>query len=497
MTTDRKRGYLYILLAAMLYSTTEVALKALGGAFAPMQVTVERVLLGAVALMPFALNDLKKRDIQLTKADWGYFTLLGFLTVTLHMSLLQMAVLHMDASATSIIYSGNPVFAVALAHFILHEPLKKNHLLAIGVELVGILFILNPAHLEISLRGFLEIITATLLFATYGTLCKLRLPRLGALVITTFNMLIGGLELLFLLLLGEIPAVGALYSGLGLEIFAGIPFFTGFTLKTTLLLCHVGIGCAAIGFLLTAKITEYTSATEASFVYLVKPILATALAVVVYHEHISVNRMVGIAFFVAASLCVSVPVLREMRLEYPGIRISLEAYTLQELSARFQMGQMDLIITLQDRTAKMYDAESMLIDTAQEMILFSNTLFRTRKKNWKPEEFRQETFFVLADDREEMQLDCVRAIGSKYGFVPNICSVNSMESILMNVENGLGVTVCNSWVRNVYEPGFQCCPLEHSTEIAAVWKQGQENSALQILLGYMTEKNLNSCKISA
>ena len=56
---------------------------------------------------------------------------------------------------------------------------------------------------------------------------------------------------------------------------------------------------------------------------------------------------------------------------------------------------------------------------------------------------------------------------------------------------GLGVTVCNSWVRNVYTPGFQCCPLEHSTEIAAAWKQGQENSALQILLGYMTEKNLN------
>ncbi len=94
-----------------------------------------------------------------------------------------------------------------------------------------------------------------------------------------------------------------------------MPFFTGFTLKSTLLLCHVGIVCAAIGFLLTAKITEYTSATEASFIYLVKPILATALAVVVYHEHISVNRMVGIAFFVAASLCVSVPVLREMRRE--------------------------------------------------------------------------------------------------------------------------------------------------------------------------------------
>ena len=311
---NRKRGYLYILLAAMLYSTTEVALKALGGAFAPMQVTAERVLLGALALLPFALRSLRQRGVRLTRSDWRYFALLGFLTVTLHMSLLQMAVLHMDASATSIIYSGNPVFALAAAHLILHEPLKKNHLIAIGVELIGILFILNPAKLELSPRGFVEILLATLLFALYGTLCKLRLPRLGALAISTFNLLLGGAELLALLL-GHLPAVGALYRRLGLDIFADVPFFTGFTLSSTLLLCHVGIGCAAIGFFLTAKIAEYTSATEASFIYLIKPVLATLLAVLVYHEVISVNRMIGIVFFLADSLCVIVPTLRELRQE--------------------------------------------------------------------------------------------------------------------------------------------------------------------------------------
>ena len=41
--------------------------------------------------------------------------------------------------------------------------------------------------------------------------------------------------------------------------------------------------------------------------------LATALAVLIYGEYISANRMIGIALFMAASLCVSVPVLREMR----------------------------------------------------------------------------------------------------------------------------------------------------------------------------------------
>ena len=98
-----------------------------------------------------------------------------------------------------------------------------------------------------------------------------------------------------------------------LDIFADVPFFTDFTLRSALLLCYVGIFCAAFGFLLTAKITEYTSATEASFVYLIKPVLATLLAVVCFRETISVNRMIGLVFFLAASLCVSVPVLREMR----------------------------------------------------------------------------------------------------------------------------------------------------------------------------------------
>lgn len=312
---NRKRGYLYILLTALLYSTTEVALKAAGSAFAPMQLTAERVLLGAAFLLPLALRDVRRRELRLTRGDWGYFALLGFLTVALHMSLLQMAVLHMDASATSVIYSGNPVFAAAAAHFVLREPLRRNHLAAIALEVVGILCILNPRHLEISLRGFMEILLATILFALYGTLCKLRMARLGSLVITTFNLLLGGLELLALLLLGKLPAVAGVYRALGLDIFAEVSLLGGFTLRSALLLTYVGVFCAALGFLLTAKIVEYTSATEASFVYLIKPVLATLLAVAVYHEVISIHRVIGIGFFLAASLTVILPLLRELERE--------------------------------------------------------------------------------------------------------------------------------------------------------------------------------------
>ncbi len=157
--------------------------------------------------MPFALNDLKKRDIQLTAPDCGYFTLIGFSDgdcCTCRFCRWRCCTWtpQLHRSSTRAILCSRWRGA-----FILHEPLKKNHLLAIGVELVGILFILNPAHLEISLRGFLEIITATLLFAltvrSASCVCAARRARDH-----DFNILSAVWNFFSVLLLGEIPAVG-------------------------------------------------------------------------------------------------------------------------------------------------------------------------------------------------------------------------------------------------------------------------------------------------
>ena len=105
---------------------------------------------------------------------------------------------------------------------------------------------------------------------------RLRVGRIGSYAVTSFNLLIGGAELLVILLLGKLPAVAALYERCGLTLFAAVPLTTGFTLRTTLIFLYVGTVVAGVGFLLMTKITEYTSATEASFIYLLKPVLATA-----------------------------------------------------------------------------------------------------------------------------------------------------------------------------------------------------------------------------
>lgn len=128
-----------------------------------------------------------------------------------------------------------------------------------------------------------------------------------------FGMLFGSAELFLILMLGKIPDVSAFLNRIGLSAFSNVPLTQGFTLRSTLLLLYAGVICAGIGMLLTTKVTEYTSAIEASFVYFLKPVIAAGIAVWILHETISVNRMIGIAFFMAASACVIIPKFLEKR----------------------------------------------------------------------------------------------------------------------------------------------------------------------------------------
>lgn len=312
---NRKRGYLLIVLTGLIFSTTEAALKLLAGQFAPMQLTVERVLIGALCLLPFALRDCRRRGSVITGRDRLYFAANGFVAVAIQMTFLQLAVMEIDASAAAALYSGSPIFSLLFAHFLLHEPIRKNHIAALALMTAAILLIVNPVHWEMSPRGFAYIMLATVSFGAYSTLCKLRLDRFSGITIACFALLCGGLEMLAVLLLGRSEAVAALYERAGLGIFARVPLTSGFTAASALALLYVGIVVAGVGFFLTAQITKDTSATEASFVYLLKPVFAAALAAAVLHEHISPNRMLGIAIYIAASLCVSIPLLREMKKE--------------------------------------------------------------------------------------------------------------------------------------------------------------------------------------
>ena len=76
-----KRGYLYILITTLLFSSMEVALKLISGQFNPIQLNFSRFLVGGLVLIPFAVRELKKRGRKLDGKALGSFALLGLMGI--------------------------------------------------------------------------------------------------------------------------------------------------------------------------------------------------------------------------------------------------------------------------------------------------------------------------------------------------------------------------------------------------------------------------------
>ena len=74
-----KRGYLYIAVTTLLFSSMEVALKLISGQFNPIQLNFSRFVVGGLVLIPFAVRELKKRSLKLDGKALGSFAMLGLM----------------------------------------------------------------------------------------------------------------------------------------------------------------------------------------------------------------------------------------------------------------------------------------------------------------------------------------------------------------------------------------------------------------------------------
>ena len=291
-------GYLYIVLCAVIFSTMEVMLKTVHGVFAPMQITCLRFLIGGLLLVPFALRSMKKKGAAFIRADAGFFALTGFLCVAFSMVLYQMAVTYTKASVVAIIFSCNPIFVTVLASLLLHERIRRNHLIALALELLAVLIIIDPLHAS---TGALLAIASALVFSFYSVVGKKRTPRFGGIAVTCFSFLFGSVELLAVLLLGRTAAVGGLFASLGLDIFVNVPLFSGIPLSALPALAYICAVNSAAGYVCHMMALEKTSAQEASLIFFLKPMIAPLFAFLFLREEITANMLLGIVCFLVGS----------------------------------------------------------------------------------------------------------------------------------------------------------------------------------------------------
>ncbi len=296
-----RKGYRYIALTTVLFSSMEIALKSVAGRFNPLQMTFLRFLVGGFFLLPFALRELRRRGLVLSARDFGSFAFLGFVCVVVSMTLYQTAIGYCQASIVAILFSCNPVFVIPLARLILGERIRGYTVASMVVSVAGMVSILNPFHLGASALGIALTLLSAAVFALYTVLGRTRSRRFGGLVTTSMSFILGSLELLALVLAGRVPAIEVRLHRAGLAAFAGVPLVAGLDLSTLPVFLFVSVFVTGLGYTFYFLAIDTTSTSLASIVFYIKPALAPVLALLILGELISPNTAAGMALIVAGS----------------------------------------------------------------------------------------------------------------------------------------------------------------------------------------------------
>jgi len=297
-----KKGYWFIILSAFLFSTMEIVLKMVSNDFNPIQISFIRFFVGSILLFPLAIKNLKNKKVSLTKDDFAFFLLTGFICVVVSMTFYQLAILYCKASLVAILFSCNPVFVVTFAFFLIGEKLYKHTITSMVLSIIGMICILNPFSMELSLKGVIFIIISSITFALYSVISNKKCERFGGVVINCFTFLMGSLEMLILILITKLNFISNFFSTNGLKEFSNIPVFQGITIYTIPMLAYISICVTGLGYTFYILAMEETSASTASIVFFIKPALAPILALIILKEAIALNTIIGIIFIIIGSL---------------------------------------------------------------------------------------------------------------------------------------------------------------------------------------------------
>nr|WP_281253733.1 DMT family transporter [Sporomusa silvacetica] len=279
-----RRKRVYIILAAVIFSTMEIASKTVAADINPFQLNFIRFLIGGVILLPTSMQVINRKNIELNRNDCIYFIATGFLGIVISMSFFQFAILYTMASTVAIIFSANPTFTTPIAYFLLNEKINKKVMLSLAVSLLGVFFILNPFGIHTDMKGIILAILAAITFAVYSVVSKMRVERYGCVVSTCFSFLAGDIILLVLMLISHLPLFATYQQGNITPLLVDIPIISGINYSNIAVLIYLGVVVSGLGFLFYFMAMEKSSASVASIVFFIKPALAPLFCLLILRK---------------------------------------------------------------------------------------------------------------------------------------------------------------------------------------------------------------------
>lgn len=176
------------------------------------------------------------------------------------------------------------------------------------------------------------------------------------------------------------------------------------------------------------------------------------------------------------------PLIRLFKEKYPEVTLVVERHSFRALREKIISGALDIVFTL---SFEMDDIPGIICDEVYKEnsgIFMSNTNPLAAKEEISLEDLKDEKFVMISRDESPNGFDGIIALCRKHGFKPDIVKqLPNIESLLLCVELGLGVTIFDSNIRMSGKSGLKFFKLyDDFLGVVMAWRKDNLNPAVSM-----------------
>lgn len=172
---------------------------------------------------------------------------------------------------------------------------------------------------------------------------------------------------------------------------------------------------------------------------------------------------------------------------YPDISISLESEDFYDLREKLKSGEIDLAVTIEAALTDRFNLDTVFLAESPRVLIYSKHLPITiNNPEINPRTFMKTPFYAVSVNNP-MAMTLVNQYCEPYGFVPEIRSVRSVESLMTMVQNLKGVAIVDSFSRELANPMIGSLELSSKENLVIAWNKGNSNPILSLVLSFFSK----------
>lgn len=175
-------------------------------------------------------------------------------------------------------------------------------------------------------------------------------------------------------------------------------------------------------------------------------------------------------------------IIRHLAASHPEIQLLPESGNICNLTTALVEDEADIVIGLSTSFHTSANLQVHKLTAVPHVIVYSEAHPLAGEKQLTPADFRNELFFIPANDEAVFIVNLVKSCCQPYGFIPRIQGVKNFESLILRVTNGLGVAVVDSWVMQTYHSQLRSINIDSCHSVSIGWRNNNTNPALPIFI---------------